>query len=33
MVHHFHHPWLEEGEKVLWHAMANRGSENTPTGR
>jgi hypothetical protein len=29
MVHQFRHPWLEEGEEVHWHAMANRGSENT----
>lgn len=29
MPHHLRHRWLNPGENVLWHAMANRGPDNT----
>jgi hypothetical protein len=29
MPHHVRHPWLEEGEKILWDAIANRGPDDT----
>jgi len=27
--HHLRHPWLDEGEQILWQGMANRGPDNT----
>lgn len=29
MTHHLRHHWLGEGERILWHGVANRGADNT----
>jgi hypothetical protein len=29
VTHHLHHHWLQEGEHIQWHGIANRGADNT----